>query len=120
MKKILIVDDHSDIRKLIRITIGNAYEVLEAEDGMAAMQVMHHQQPSLVVLDIMMPGEMDGLQVLDAIRADATLKDTQVIMVTARGQAKDYEAGMRRGANAYLIKPFSPVQLVNSIKELLG
>ena len=119
MKKVLIVDDHSDIRKLIRITIGNAYEVLEAADGMAAMQVIRCQQPSLVVLDIMMPGEMDGLQVLDAIRAEPSLKNTQVIMVTARGQAKDYETGMSRGANAYLIKPFSPIQLVNNIKELL-
>jgi CheY-like chemotaxis protein len=119
MKKILIVDDHSDIRKLIRITIGNAYEVLEAEDGMTALQIVRHQRPALVVLDIMMPGEMDGLQVLDAIRADASLKDTQVIMVTARGQAKDYETGMSRGANAYLIKPFSPIQLVNSIKDLV-
>ena len=119
MKKILIVDDHSDIRKLIRITIGNAYEVLEAEDGMAALQIVRHHHPSLVVLDIMMPGEMDGLQVLDAIRADPDLKETQVIMVTARGQTKDYEKGMSRGANAYLIKPFSPIQLVNSIKELL-
>ena len=119
MKKILIADDHSDIRKLIRITIGNAFEVLEAEDGMTALQIARHQKPALVVLDIMMPGEMDGLQVLDAIRADATLVDTQVIMVTARGQAKDYEMGMSRGANAYLIKPFSPIQLVNSIKELV-
>ncbi len=119
MKKILIADDHSDIRKLIRITIGNAFEVLEAEDGVTALQIARHQRPALVVLDIMMPGEMDGLQVLDAIRADATLVDTQVIMVTARGQAKDYEMGMSRGANAYLIKPFSPIQLVNSIKDLV-
>ena len=119
MKKILIADDHSDIRKLIRITIGNAFEVLEAEDGVTALQIARHQRPALVVLDIMMPGEMDGLQVLDAIRADATLKDIKVIMVTARGQAKDYETGMGRGANAYLIKPFSPIQLVNRIKELL-
>ena len=119
MKKILVVDDHSDIRKLIRITIGNAYEVLEAEDGVAALQIIHHHQPSLVVLDIMMPGEMDGLQVLDAMRSDATLEHIKVIMVTARGQTKDYETGIKRGANAYLIKPFSPIQLVNSIKDLL-
>ena len=119
MKKILIVDDHSDIRKLIRITIGHAYEVLEAEEGLTALQIIRHQQPSLVVLDIMMPGEMDGLQVLDAMRADPALKEIQVIMVTARGQATDYETGMSRGANAYLIKPFSPIQLVNSIKDLL-
>ncbi len=119
MKKILIVDDHSDIRKLIRITIGHAYEVLEAEEGMTALQIIRNQHPSLVVLDIMMPGDMDGLQVLDEVRADPSLQDIQVIMVTARGQAKDYETGMSRGANAYLIKPFSPIQLVNNIKDLL-
>lgn len=119
MKKILIVDDHPDIRKLIRITLGNAYEVLEAADGATALTIARQQQPRVVVLDIMMPGEMDGLQVLDAIRADPALNETQVIMVTARGQAKDYEIGMSRGAHAYFIKPFSPIQLVNSIKELL-
>ena len=120
MKKILIVDDHSDIRKLIRITIGHSYEVLEAEEGMTALKIIRSQKPSLVVLDIMMPGDMDGLQVLDAIRADPELKDIQVIMVTARGQAKDYEIGMARGANSYLIKPFSPIQLVNNIKDLIN
>lgn len=120
MKKILIVDDHSDIRKLIRITIGNAYEVLEADDGRAALEIIRNQQPSLIVLDIMMPGDMDGLQVLDAIRADPKLAGIQVIMVSARGQLHDYQTGMSRGANAYLIKPFSPIQLVNTIKDLLG
>lgn len=119
MKKILIVDDHSDIRKLIRITIGSAYEVLEAEDGMTALNIVRSQQPSLVVLDIMMPGDMDGLQVLDAIRADPALRHIKVIIVSARGQAQDYKTGIERGANGYLIKPFSPIDLVNSIEEFL-
>jgi DNA-binding response OmpR family regulator len=119
MKKVLIVDDHPDIRQLIRMTLGSAYEVLEAADGMTALQIARQQQPRVVVLDIMMPGEMDGLQVLDAIRADPTLDETQVIMVTARGQAKDHQTGIDRGACAYFIKPFSPIALVNRIKELL-
>ena len=118
MKTILVVDDLLDIRKLIRITIGDAFEVIEAEDGAMALQLIRRHQPCLVVLDIMMPGEMDGLQVLDAIRADTELKTTPVIMVTARGQAKDCDLGMSRGANAYFIKPFSPAQLFDSIKEL--
>lgn len=119
MKKILVVDDHPDIRKLIRITIGRAYEVLEAEDGMTALNIIRNQQPSLVVLDIMMPGDMDGLQVLDAIRADPVLRPIKVIIVSARGQAQDYKTGIERGANGYLIKPFSPIELVNRIEELL-
>lgn len=119
MKKILLVDDHSDIRHLMRLTLGKAYEILEAEDGMTALEVMHRMRPDLVVLDVMMPGEIDGYQVLEVIRMDPVLKDTRVIMVTARGQAKDYEAGISRGADGYFIKPFSPLQLSLKIRELL-
>ena len=120
MAKVLLVDDHSDIRRLVRITLGKAFEVLEAEDGATALEIVRRQKPDLVVLDVMMPGELDGLQVLDAIKADASLAATRVIMVTARGQAQDYEYGMQHGADAYFIKPFSPLQLVASIKEILA
>lgn len=120
MNKILLVDDHSDIRRLIRITLGKAFEVLEAEDGRTGLEMARRQKPDLVVLDIMMPGQLDGLQVLDAIKADPELLNVRVIMVTARGQAQDYETGMNRGADAYFIKPFSPLQLVTRIKELLA
>lgn len=119
MKKILLVDDHSDIRQLMRLTLGNAYEILEAEDGIAALEIVRRQKPALVVLDVMMPGEMDGYQVLEAIKTDPALRETKVLMVTARGQAKDYEAGMSRGADGYFIKPFSPLQLTSKIKEIL-
>ena len=118
MKTILVVDDQIDVRKLIRITLGGAYEVLEAESGETALQLIRRRHPCLVVLDIMMPGAVDGLQVLDAIRADTELKTTPIIMVTARGQAKDYDLGMSRGADAYFIKPFSPALLLNGIKAL--
>jgi CheY-like chemotaxis protein len=120
MTKILLVDDYSVIRQLIRVTIGKTFEVLEAEDGKTALDIVRRQKPDLVVLDVMMPGEMDGLQVLDAIKGDPLLKHTRVIMVTARGQACDYDDGVRRGADAYFIKPFSPLQLVAAIKETLA
>jgi DNA-binding response OmpR family regulator len=120
MPKVLLVDDHADIRRLVRITLGKTFEVLEAEDGTTALEIVRLQKPDLVVLDIMMPGALDGLQVLDAIKTDASLSATRVIMVTARGQAKDYEYGMQLGADAYFIKPFSPLQLVASIKEILA
>lgn len=120
MSKILLVDDHSDIRRLVRITLGKAYEVLEAEEGVTALEIARRQKPDLVVLDVMMPGEMDGLQVLDAIKADPNLIMTRVIMVTARGQVQDHENGIKRGADAYFIKPFSPLQLVAAIKEILA
>lgn len=119
MKKILLVDDHSDIRQLMRLTLGRGFEILEAEDGVAALEVVRRQRPSLVVLDVMMPGELDGYQVLETIKQDDELRETRVIMVTARGQAKDYDAGMSRGADAYFIKPFSPLQLTSKIREIL-
>ena len=120
MNKILIVDDHSDIRRLIRITLGKSYDVLEAEDGVTALEIAARQHPDLIVLDVMMPGALDGLQVLDALKQDPALRHIRVVMVTARGQTRDYETGMTRGADAYFVKPFSPLQLVASIKDILA
>lgn len=120
MRKIVLVDDHADIRRLIRITLGRAFEVFEAEDGASGLELVHRHQPALVVLDIMMPGDLDGIKVLDAIKADPQLLHTRVIMVTARGQQQDYELGMSLGADAYFVKPFSPLELVARIHALLA
>ena len=120
MTRILLVDDHSDIRRLIRVTLGKTYEVLEAEDGVSGLDITRRMKPDLVVLDVMMPGALDGMQVLDAIKSDPETASTRVIMVTARGQVRDYDDGMQRGADAYFIKPFSPLQLVAAIKEILA
>lgn len=119
MKKILIIDDHSDMRRLIRITLGEAFEVLEADSGDTGLAIVHKMKPDLVVLDVMMPGGLNGLEVLDAIKSDPNLKHIHVLMVTARGQAINYEDGMRRGADAYFIKPFSPLQVVATINKIL-
>ncbi|WP_153116718.1 response regulator transcription factor [Rhodocyclus tenuis] len=120
MRKIVLVDDHADIRRLIRITLGKAFEVFEAEDGASGLDLVRRQRPDLVVLDVMMPGGLDGIKVLDAIKADPALLHTRVIMVTARGQQQDYQLGMSLGADAYFIKPFSPLELVTRIHELLA
>ncbi|MBK1681025.1 response regulator transcription factor [Rhodocyclus tenuis] len=120
MRKIVLVDDHADIRRLIRITLGKAFEVFEAEDGASGLDLVRRQRPDLVVLDVMMPGDLDGIKVLDAIKADPALLHTRVIMVTARGQQQDYQLGMSLGADAYFIKPFSPLELVTRIHELLA
>ncbi len=119
MKKVLIVDDHSDIRRLISITLGNKFEVLEAGDGDSGLNIIRKMQPDVVVLDVMMPGNLNGMEVLDAIKTDPGLKHIHVIMVTARGQVADYDDGMRRGADAYFIKPFSPLQITALINKIL-
>lgn len=116
---VLLVDDRSEMRQLIRLALGQKFEILEAENGARALHITHRNRPALVVLDITMPGKIDGLQVLDAIKADPQLIQTRVIMVTARGQAADYDEGMERGADAYFVKPFSPMKLANFITEML-
>jgi DNA-binding response OmpR family regulator len=120
VKKILVVDDHPDIRRLLCISLDKDFHVLEACDGKSAMKAVLAHRPDAVLLDIMMPGELDGLQVLDAIRAHPELKGTLVAMATARGQASDRQAGLDRGADAYFIKPFSPLQLLSWLREQLA
>jgi CheY-like chemotaxis protein len=119
MQHILIVDDHSDIRRLLAITLGTGYEILEAEDGISALEALRHHHPKFVLLDVMMPGPMDGLQVLDAIKGDPKTKDILVAMITARGQLTDSEDARKRGADAYFVKPFSPLQIVAWVRGQL-
>jgi len=117
--RILIVDDNDDIRKLLRLTLNNAdIELLEARSGMEALQIVQRVHPRLVLLDIMMAGEIDGLEVCRKIKADPMLFDTRVILVTSRAQQSDIRTGYQAGADMYLIKPFSPLQLIDSIRHL--
>lgn len=119
-KKILVVDDQADIRRLVRMVMGNRYEIMEAEEGVTALSLVRGHHPDLVVLDVMMPGEMDGYQVLEAIKNDPLLNDIRVIMLTACGQKQDYEMGKNFGADDYFIKPFSPFRLACAVDGLIG
>lgn len=120
MRKVLIVDDQADIRRMMMIALSGDFDLLEAEDGVTALAMIRQHRPDVVLLDVMMPGEMDGLQVLAAVRNDEQLKHTRVIMVSAKGQVSDYELGMQTGANAYFVKPFSPLQLLDAIDEQIA
>lgn len=119
MKKILIVDDHADIRKLLRMTMEFvAYEIFEAADGQAGLSMAEELQPDLVLLDVMMPGGIDGLEVCRRIKANPQLMGSKVILLTARGQSEDRAAGFAAGADEYLVKPFSLLQLIETINKL--
>ncbi len=120
MHKVLVVDDQADIRRMIMIALSGDFDLLEAEDGVTALGMVRQHKPDVVLLDVMMPGEMDGLQVLQAIRADPEVKSTRVVMISAKGQVSDYELGMQLGANAYFVKPFSPLQLLDAINEQIA
>jgi two-component system, OmpR family, phosphate regulon response regulator PhoB len=116
MKKLLIVEDHADIRKLLRMTLEyDNFEVHEASNGDVGLAMARDIAPDIVLLDLMMPGHLNGLDVCRHIKADPNMQHTKVIMLTARGKASDQEAGTQAGADAYLMKPFSTLQVLETI-----
>ena len=120
MKRVLIVEDQADIRKLIRMTLEfEPYEIHEAANGINGLQLAGEVVPDLILLDVMRPGEIDGLQVCARVRANPALQATRVVLLTARGQTRDRDAGQQAGADEYLIKPFSPLQLIETIERLM-
>lgn len=122
MPRILVVEDQADIRRLIRWSLDEEpdIEVFEAATGQLGLEAVRALRPDLLLLDVMMPGELDGYQVCAALRAEPAHATLPIVMLTARAQASDREAGERAGADDYLVKPFSPMVLVETIKRLLA
>lgn len=119
LKTVVIADDEPSMRMLVHATIdSDDYYVVEAVDGDQAWALIQQHKPSLVLLDVQMPGR-SGLDVLRLIKADATLKATRVILLTAKAQEADVEAGLVAGAEFYLTKPFSPLDLLTRVDEAL-
>ncbi|ASS77169.1 DNA-binding response regulator [Tumebacillus algifaecis] len=115
--KILVVDDEERIRRLVRMYLErNAFEVEEAEDGQEALDKALENQYSLIVLDLMLPG-MDGRDVCAALRQQNN--ETPIIMLTAAGDEMSRIHGFELGADDYVVKPFSPRELVMRVKSLL-
>jgi CheY-like chemotaxis protein len=116
---VLLCDDEDALRQLVRATLDNGrYEILEVADGDESLDLVRRLRPDLVVLDMMMPGR-SGLDVLRELRADQALARTPVIMLTARAQLADRQAAAAAGADRYLAKPFSPLELISLVEELL-
>jgi DNA-binding response OmpR family regulator len=117
---ILICDNEEPLRALVRASLdGDGYELLEARDGDEALALAHEARPDLIVLDMMMPGRT-GIDVLRELRADPSFADTSVIMLTARAQVADRAAAAAAGADRFLAKPFSPLELGALVDELLS
>ena len=119
MHKVLIVDDRPEIRRLLGKSLGQICEVLEAVDGESGLRMAREHLPTLMLLDVMMPGDLDGLQVLDAVKADPLARHILVAMLTARGQVADREDALARGADGYFIKPFSPAEVLCWVRDRL-
>lgn len=120
MKKVLVVDDQINIRRVIRLALGADFQVLEAADADQAYACVVKERPAAVVLDVMMPGAMNGFQLCERIKQDPELASIHVVMVTACGQVSDQEYGRALGADAYIVKPFSPIALARHMKEALA
>jgi DNA-binding response OmpR family regulator len=120
MATILICDDEEPLRALVRAALdGAGHELHEASDGDEAIELCNSLRPEVVVLDMMMPGRT-GLEVLTELRADADLAGTTVVMLTARAQARDRASALAAGADLFVAKPFSPLELAAAIDGLLA
>jgi len=117
--KILIADDEPDVVELVAANLRVAgFDVLQAQDGPSALSAVREQAPSLLVLDLMLPG-MSGLEVCRALKADPATSGVPIVMLTAKAEEVDRIVGLELGADDYVTKPFSPRELVLRIKSVL-
>jgi len=120
MTAILVADDDMDIRDLVAFKLEQAgFDVTAVDNGLAALTAARREPPDLVVLDVMMPG-MSGIDVCRELRGDPTTSSLPIILLTARAQEGDVEVGFGAGADDYIVKPFSPRELVNRVEAVLA
>ncbi|MEZ4666470.1 MAG: response regulator transcription factor [Anaerolineae bacterium] len=116
-KKILIIEDEVKIMRTVRLYLEQAgFEVLWSSDGTEGLAAFRHEKPALVLLDLNLPGELDGLDVCRAMRRDSNVP---IIMVTARTEEADRLIGLELGADDYITKPFSPREVVARVRAVL-
>jgi two-component system alkaline phosphatase synthesis response regulator PhoP len=117
---ILVVEDEPHIVEVVQDYLKQAgYRVLTARDGQTALTLARHERPDLIVLDLMLPGGMDGLDVCRHLRRDTVLGDVPIIMLTARVEETDRLIGLELGADDYITKPFSPREVVARVRAVL-
>lgn len=120
MISVLIADDDTDIRDLVQFKLEQAgFEVTAVDNGLAALSAARRDPPDLVVLDVMMPG-MSGIDVCQELRRDQHTAGLPIILLTARAQEGDVEIGFGVGADDYIVKPFSPRELLNRVEAVLA
>jgi len=119
LRKVLLVDDDLLMRALLAATLASeTYELIEAQDVRTALAILYAERPTLVILDVVLP-DGDGLWVCRAIKENVSLRETSVIVLTAAARESERESGIAAGADRYITKPFSPLQLLRTIEELL-
>jgi two-component system, OmpR family, response regulator MtrA len=117
--KIIVAEDDRAVRELVEFKLSSAgHDVRLEEDGQAALDAIRSDRPDVVVLDWMMPN-LTGIEVCEAIRADPELAGLPVLLLTARAQEADMERGKAAGVDEYLVKPFSPKDLLERVEKLV-
>ena len=119
-KKILLVEDEPEFRLALRTRLeANGYDIIEANDGATGLNTARHQNPDLIILDVMLP-KMDGFKVARLLKFDLKYKNIPLMMLTVMSQASDRKMGQAVGADAYLTKPYQPQELLNTISTLIS
>lgn len=118
-KTILVVDDQDELRLLISLSLQSLGRIVQAATGEAALACLAREQPDLIVLDIWLGHGISGLDVCAELRRDPRHATTKVILLSACGQQSDIAAGMQAGADLYVVKPFSPLELIAAVTDLL-
>ena len=120
MQTILLADDEKPLRILVHTTLEcSDFRILEASDGVEALETARRERPDLVVLDWMMP-LLTGIEVAKRLRQDPATASIPIVMLTAKGQESDREAAAKAGVTAYLVKPFSPLELLDAVQAALA
>ena len=116
-KRVLIVDDQPELRRLVKLTMElDGFEVFEAENGQRGIEMIRVVKPSVILMDAMMPGRLDGFQACEKVKSSNP--EIIVVMLTARAQESDRKLADQVGADAYITKPFSPIMLLEMIGRL--
>lgn len=115
---ILVVDDEPHIRRTLSYLLTKSgYTVETAQDGVDAIEKAQALIPKLIFLDIMMP-KKDGYEVCQSLKSDESLKDIYIILLTAKGQSVDADKGLKQGADEFLTKPYSPLDILSRVKQI--
>jgi len=120
MKKILIVEDEPDIIDIFKVAMDyGSYQLITATRGLDALDVAIREIPNLILLDIMMPGPVDGFEVCRRLKSYKETKEIYTIIVTAKGMEVDIQTGFEAGADEYIVKPFKIMPLMRKIDSIL-
>lgn len=119
-KKILIADDHYEVRELLRDTLeSDSREIHFAESGRKAVELARAKNPDVIIMDIMMPGRINGLEATQQIKSDEKIRNSKIVILSAKGRDRDKIDAIKAGASAFVEKPFSPVDLLKKVESLL-